>query len=215
MKNTFLLISLGIFFCSCMPMPNAENSKLSFRAPNSVTEKEARENFSSELQMATRTYVSSILIEFFDAKGTASETYINENISRKIEFGGACDQYEPSDNGTSTANYEYVEQRCYNAIGIVQKSTNNPMRYAIINKACEKLAVDRLTAVRARLFGASWPKPNTTNVNKVWEQFYPAEELDASVASALVGISTHTSDDEKAWQAIIVAVCSSPQWQTY
>lgn len=215
MKNTLLLISLGIFFCSCMPMPNAENSKLAFRAPNSITEKVAREAFSSELQMAQRTYVSSVLMEVFDAKGTASETYINENIGRKVEFGGACDQYEPSDIGTATANYEYVEHRCYNGIGVVQKSTNNPMRYAIGTKVCEKLAVDRLTAVRTRLFGASWPKPDTTNVKKVWEQFYPAEELDVGVAGALVNISNHTINDEKAWQAIIVAVCSSPQWQTY
>lgn len=213
MKNYLLLIFLGLFFCSCMPMPNAENKKLSFRAPNSITEAREREDYASELQMAPRTYIVSTLMEAFSAKGTPSEAYINTNVGRMIEFGGGCDQYEPSDKGSATA--EYPEQVCYNSIGVVQKSTNNPMRYAIMSKVCETLVVDRLGDVRNKLFGASWPVPATNNIGKAWELFYQAEQIDERVAKALIDISKQTSSNEKAWQAIILATCMSPQWQVF
>lgn len=215
MKNYLLLIFLGLFFCSCMPLPltNAENKKLSFRAPNSITEAREREDYASELQMAPRTYIVSTLMEAFSAKGTPSEAYINTNVGRMIEFGGGCDQYEPSDKGSATA--EYPEQVCYNSIGVVQKSTNNPMRYAIMSKVCETLVVDRLSDVRNKLFGASWPVPATSNIGQAWELFYQAEQIDERVAKALIDISKQTSSNEKAWQAIILATCMSPQWQVF
>lgn len=214
MKNYLLLISLGLFFCSCMPMPNAENKKLSFRAPNSLTEEKERRDYAGELQMAPRHFISSTLVEAFSAKGTASETYINTNVGRMVEFGGGCDQYEPSDTGVGNT-LEYPEQYCYNSIGVVQKSTNNPMRYAIMTKVCETLVVDRLGDVRTKLFGATWPEPSTANIGKVWELFYQAEQIDNGVARALIDISKQTSSNEKAWQSIILATCMSPQWQVF
>lgn len=209
-RSTSLILSLSFLF-SCVPM----KGELSFRAPSEVKEKAELKAYTSELQMASRSYIESVLLQVFDAQGTAMATEIENVIYKKIEFGGACDQYEASDKGSATL--EYPRAQCVNAIGVVQKSTNNPMRYSLTTKVCEKMVGDtaRMDAVRNKIFAdKKWAKPNDESVENAWELFYPTTKIDAQLRNNFINMRKIASTDQEAWKYIMLTLCISPEWQT-
>lgn len=218
MIKIFNIVFLIGLVSACVPVPSVKDSKLTFRAPNSVAEVAALKDYNSELQMAPRSYIESVLLEVFDAKNTPAATYIQSDIYEKIEFGGACDQYGASDIGLATATFEYDRERCKNSVDVVQKSTNNPMRYSILTKVCERLVIDteRMKSVRKKVLGptaTSWTKPSASSVEAAWTLFYPATPLTSDIQSALINVGKESSSDETAWQHIMLTLCISPQWQ--
>lgn len=214
-KMSFLLVAMSL--ASCVPIAETSKSKLDFRAPSSIVEGAALKDYNSEIQMAGRSYVESVLLQVFDAEGTSAATYILSDIYQKIEFGGACDQYAASDVGVpGSTTVEFVRERCVNSIGVVQPSNNNPMRYSLTTKVCEKLVLDapRLISVRNKIFAdQKWGDPTDEKVLMAWRLFHQATDADSDVLSALKDIRKVTPNNDEAWKIIILTLCMSPEWQ--
>lgn len=214
-KMNLLLIVLSL--ASCVPIKETAKSKLDFRAPSSIAESAALKDYNSEIQMASRSYIESVLLQVFDAEGTTAATYIQSDIYQKVEFGGACDQYAASDIGVpSSATVEFVRERCVNNIGVVQPSNNNPMRYSLTTKVCEKLVLEpaRLNSVRNKIFAdQKWGDPTDEKVLKAWRLFHQVTDADSDVLSALKDIRKVTPNNDEAWKIIVLTLCMSPEWQ--
>ena len=213
MKFFYILIPT-LFLLSCQDTLAPQSKPLNFRAPNSVQESTVVLNYNYELQMADRAYVESVLHQVFDAKGTPAASYIETEIYRKMEFGGACDVYEASDLGPTQV--EFSREQCFNGITVVQPTNNNPMRYSLTTKVCERLVKDsaRMTAVRKKLYtGTTWKKPDSASIQLAWELFFPIHSASREVVSALEDIAKVSSSNEEAWKNIILTLCISPEWQ--
>lgn len=214
-KTSFLLVAMSL--ASCVPIAETKKSSLDFRAPSSIVENAALKDYNNEIQMASRSYVESVLLQVFDAEGTSAATYIQSDIYQKIEFGGACDQYSASDTGMpNSATFEFVRERCINSIGVVQPSNNNPMRYSLTTKVCEKLVLDapRLISVRNKIFAdQKWGEPTDEKVLVAWRLFHQATDADSNIVSALKDIKKVTSNNDDAWKIIVLTLCMSPEWQ--
>ena len=214
-KMNLLLIVLSL--ASCVPIKETAKSNLDFRAPSSIVEGAALRDYNSDIQMASRSYIESVLLQVFDAEGTTAATYIQSDIYQKIEFGGACDQYAASDIGvTSSATVEFVREKCVNNIGVVQPSNNNPMRYSLTTKVCEKLVLEpaRLNSVRNKIFAdQKWGDPTDEKVLKAWRLFHQVTDADSDVLGALKDIKKVTPNNDETWKIIVLTLCMSPEWQ--
>lgn len=210
-----LILLPALFLASCQDnLLSLKEGNLNFRAPNAVEEKKAKLDYSYDQQMSDRSYVESVLLQVFDAKGTSAASYIQTEIFQKIEFGGACDKYEPSDLGATTI--EFTREQCFSGIGVVQGSNNNPMRYSLTTKVCERLVADkdRMAAVRKKIYvDNKWAKPNSSSIQKAWALFFPVDRADPAVVDALIKLASVSSGDEAAWKNIILTMCISPEWQ--
>jgi len=215
-KMSLLLVAMSL--ASCVPIAETNKSALDFRAPSSIVEGAALKDYNSEIQMANRSYVESVLLQVFNSEGKTAATYIQSDIYQKIEFGGACDQYAASDIGVSNSTtVEFVRERCVNSIGVVQPSNNNPMRYSLTTKVCEKLVLEtaRLNSVRNKIFAdQKWGEPTDEKVLLAWRLFHQVTDADKDVLSALKDIKKVTSNNDDAWKIIVLTLCISPEWQT-
>lgn len=244
MKHSFAAILLSLVLVgACTPSPETE---LNWRAPSTsdesgekpggkennsggkdnapvtkpvppkenVSEVINSKEFSSEIQMADRSYVESVLLQVFNAVNTPAGAYIQSDIYQKVEFGGACDQYSLSDLGATTV--EFSREQCFTGIGVVQGSNNNPMRYSLTTKVCERLVNDttRMTVVRDKIFTTKkWEKPDSASVQRAWKLFFPIEDANSRVVTDLLNISKVSSSDEEGWKNIMLTLCISPEWQ--
>lgn len=203
---------------------NAGNNGNTGNAGNSGTKPPAKEpepqidmsnkSFSSEIQMADRSYVESVLLQIFNAANTTAGTYIQSDIYQKVEFGGACDPYSVSDIGATTL--EFSREQCFTGIGVVQNSNNNPMRYSLTTKVCEKLVNDstRMDVVRDKIYTTKkWARPDAASIQKAWKLFFPIEDADARVVTELLNVAKVSSTDEEGWKNIMLTLCISPEWQ--
>lgn len=210
------LLFIAMSLVSCVPFAKKANSKLDFRTPSSIVEKVSLTEYNSDVQMGSRSYIESVLLQVFDAENNKDmASYIQSNIFERIEFGGACDKYSASDEGVST-KVEFERERCKNSIGVVQPSNNNPMRYSLTTKACEKLVGDAnsLNAVRNKIFSdKKWGNPTNEKILLAWHLFNQASDTDTDVISALKDIEKVTSSNDEAWKIIILTLCISPEWQ--
>jgi hypothetical protein len=210
----FLLLASTFILVSCQDIVGPEATNLNFRAPNSVDEREAKLSYTYEQQMSDRAYVESVLLQVFDAAGKKMAPIIQTEIYQKIEFGGACDIYAPSD--VSASAVEFAREQCFNGIGVVQGSNNNPMRYSLTTKVCEKLVKDSdsLGAVRKKIFAENvWKKPTPGSIQTAWNLFYQVHRADPMVVEALLGVAEASVNEEDAWRNIILTMCISPDWQ--
>ncbi len=210
----FLLLVSTLFLASCQDIVGPEATKLNFRAPNAVEEREAKLSYTYEQQMSDRAYVESVLLQVFDAAGKAMATTIQTEVFQKIEFGGPCDIYAPSDVGAAAV--EFSREQCFNGIGVVQGSNNNPMRYSLTTKVCEKLVKDSdsLGAVRKKIFSDNkWKKPTPGSIQTAWGLFYQVHRAEPMVVEALLDVAEASSGEEDAWRNIILTMCISPDWQ--
>lgn len=210
-RGTFLLLST-LFLAACQP--TQELTELNWRAPNSVVEQQAKLEYASEIQMGDRAFVESVLLQVFDAQGTAAATYIRTDIYERPVFGGPCDPYSESDSSSSAA--EFNNEKCVNQMDVIQPATSNPMRFSYTTKVCERLVADtaRMASVRAKIFANNvWAAPDSASVTKLWNLFFNATPIDASVVDALLEISKASSGPDNAWKNIVFTVCSSPEWQ--
>lgn len=211
--KTFMTILSLILMSACTPQ---ESTELNWRAPNAVEEAREKGNYTFELQMADRSYVESVLLQVFEASNTPAAAYIQSDIYQKVEFGGACDQYAASDLGANTI--EFPRQQCFSGIGVVQSANNNPMRYSLTTKVCEKLVNDsaRMSVVRDKIWpDKKWNTPDNASVQRAWALFFPIQSANEIVVSELLNIAKVSSGDEDAWKNIILTLCISPEWQTY
>lgn len=209
MRSCTLIFSL-LILAACQPA----QKELNFEAPNAIVEKEQQLIYASEIQMADRSYVESVLLQVFNATGTPAATYIQSDIYQKVEFGGACDFYAPSDLNATTV--EFPREQCFNRIGVVQNSNNNSMRYSLTTKVCERLVMDsaRMDVIKSKIFtNNQWAAPSDTSIQKAWALFFPIESADPSIVEDLKAIAAVSSGDEDAWKNIILTMCISPEWQ--
>ena len=173
-------------------------------------------DFSSEIQMSNRSFVESVLLQVFDAEGTSAATYIKTGIYEKIEFGGACDLYSASETIGKPTTPLFDRERCTNSIGVVQIPSNNPMRYSLTEKVCEKLIteVPRLDAVRNKIFtDKKWGEVTNDKVLVAWHLFHQTTDADTATINALKDIRKVTPSNDEAWKFIILGLCMSPEWQ--
>ena len=208
------ILALTIF-AGCEPQAlTGKPGSLNWRAPNSYEETKAKLTYTAELQVADRSYVESVLLQVFDAAGTSAATYIQSEIYQKIEFGGACDYYASSDTNATTV--EFPRENCVNGISVVQPATNNPMRYSLTTKVCERLVADsaRMNSVRNKLFSnKQWAPPTDDSIGKAWSLFFPAESIDPRVLGDFKHLAQVSGGTESAWKNIILTLCISPEWQ--
>ena len=206
---------LSLFLIVSCQITGQEVGQLNFRAPNAVEDKAAQEDYAVELQIGDRSYVESVLLQVFDAKGTSAESYILSDIYSRVEFGGACDIYSSADNGTTTSR-EFPKENCYTGVGIVQPSNSNPMRFSLTTNVCERLVADsaRMAVIRNKIFtDKQWRKPDDVSVNKAWGLFFPTYSADSSIVRELKELGELSGSDENAWKHIVLTMCISPAWQ--
>ncbi|WPU66118.1 hypothetical protein [Peredibacter starrii] len=207
-SSSFILALLML--AACQPA----QEELKFDAPNALVEKQQQLNYASEIQMADRAYVESVLLQIFNASGTSAATYIQSDIYQKVEFGGACDFYSTSDLSPTTV--EFPREQCYTGMGVVQNPNNNPMRYSLTTKVCERLVVDsaRMDVVKAKIFSNNqWEAPSDASIQRAWSLFFPIESASPAVVKDLKAIADVSSGNEDAWKNIILTMCISPEWQ--
>lgn len=209
LRSSFIIFPL-LILAACQPA----QQELKFAAPNAMVEKEQQLNYASEIQMADRSYVESVLLQIFNASGTSAATYIQSDIYQKVEFGGACDFYSTSDLSATTV--EFPREQCYTGMGVVQNPNNNPMRYSLTTKVCERLVVDsaRMDVVKSKIFSNNqWAAPSDSSIQKAWSLFFPIESASPEVVKDLKAIGDVSSGNEDAWKNIILTMCISPEWQ--
>lgn len=210
-----MLRSCTFIFCllilaACQPA----QQELNWRAPNAVEEKQARLDYQSEIQMADRSYIESVLLQTFNATGTPAAAYIQSDVYQRVEFGGACDVYAISDKNATTV--EFPREQCFTGIGLVQPSNNNPMRYSLTTKVCERLVIDtdRMNVVKSKIYSdGKWKNPDSTSLRKAWSLFLQSGDLDQGSVDGLLELAKVSSGDEDAWKNIILTMCMSPEWQ--
>ncbi|WP_408099032.1 hypothetical protein ACJVC5_08955 [Peredibacter sp. HCB2-198] len=214
LKSCTLIISLLMLAACEAPVAKKQEEGLVFRAPNAFQEKQAQLTYASEIQMADRSYVESVLLQVFNAEGTSAATYIQSDIYQKVEFGGACDFYAPSDLSATTI--EFPREQCFTGMGVVQNLNNNPMRYSLTTKVCERLVNDtaRMDVIKAKIFPDNkWAAPTAASIQKAWSLFFPIEQADSAIVDDLKAISNVSSGTEDAWKNIVLTMCVSPEWQ--
>lgn len=173
----------------------------------------------SELQMADRSFVSSVLKYIFKLSSQMSPPL--DTIYYNSQFGGACDPYAAAGYGQPVV-YEFPLDFCTkNAshqplIGVVEASVNNAARYAITTKVCEQLVVNDVYLNNALShFGASFSTaPDQNNIAKAYELFYPYKTMGNSVKSAFVSLAGKEETIKNKWKVVILGLCLSPEWQT-
>ena len=209
LRSSLFIIPL-LILAACQPA----QEELKFVAPNAMVEKEQQLNYASEIQMADRSYVESVLLQVFNAAGTSAATYIQSDIYQKVEFGGACDFYSTSDLSATTV--EFPREQCYTGMGVVQNPNNNPMRYSLTTKVCERLVADRarMDVVKAKIFSNNvWAAPSDSSIQKAWSLFFPIDSASPEIVNDLKAIADVSSGNEDAWKNIILTMCISPEWQ--
>jgi hypothetical protein len=166
--------------------------------------------------IGTRFHMESALTSIFVA--SSSPTTDDTNIQTRIRnlvgnkagaIGGACSRYD------SCAGNESQHETNVQAQSLPQSQA---MRKGYIVRACEevlslndKAVVNALS--RAGLTTAS--AVNATNVNRMFEVFYPGKIPTSEVTTALVGIGmdaasrSYTAVDQ--WRLTILPLCSSAQ----
>lgn len=210
-----MMRSCAFIFCLLiLAACQSGQEELNWRAPNAVADKQEQLNYQSEIQMADRAYIESVLLQVFNASGTAAAAYIQSDVYQKIEFGGACDVYAISDKNATTV--EFPREQCFNGIGLVQSSNNNPMRYSLTTKVCERLVIDtdRMNAVKMKIYSdGKWKKPDAASLQKAWSLFLQTGSLDQGSVNGLLELANVSSGDEDAWKNIVLTMCMSPEWQ--
>ena len=179
-----------------IPKEVAPPSPVEVPMPAPVTDSSMKD-YASEVQMATRSYVESVLLQVFDAEGTPAANYIQTDILQKVEFGGSCDLYASGDKGNTTV--QFPREQCFNSIGIVQPPNNNPMRYSLSTKVCEKLVADkdRLSAVRKKIYeNQVWGMPTDDKVQIAWRLFHQSTDIDANGINALKDLKNVSSSND-------------------
>ena len=193
-----------------LPDPVESNS------PAPVTTDSTLKNYISEIQMGSRSYVESVLLQVFDAEGTTAANYIQTDILQRVEFGGSCDFYATGE--MANAKVQFPREQCFNSIGIVQPPNNNSMRYSLSTKVCEKLVADkdRLNAVRKKIYeNQIWGAPTDDKLLTAWRLFHQSTDTDANALTALKELKNVTSNNnDEAWKLIILTLCLSPEWQS-
>ena len=171
-------------------------------------------DYASEVQMVTRSYVESVLLQVFDAEGTTAANYIQTDILQRVEFGGSCDFYATGE--MANAKVQFPREQCFNSIGIVQPPNNNSMRYSLSTKVCEKLVADkdRLNAVRKKIYeNQVWGVPTDDKVLIAWRLFHQSTDIDTNGITALKDLKNVSSSNDEAWKLIVLTLCLSPEWQ--
>jgi predicted hotdog family 3-hydroxylacyl-ACP dehydratase len=169
-----------------------------------------------DVLMGGREYAESVLMDIFNAQGTAYESIITAETLTKGEFGGSCDPYAASDLSTST--FEFPREQCYSGVRMVLPANANPMRFAYTTRVCERLIIntDAMNAVKSKIYGtAAWALPDNANIKKAYKLFFPAEEPPVALLDEfrLRSIEAGTTAPE-AWKLIMLTLCVNPEWHS-
>ena len=203
-KLSLLLILFSLTGCLLQPT-TALQFKSSLRGPSSIT-------FESQLQVADRQYVESVLANAFGTSGTAQENYLEQMTLQRHEFGGACDAYEASDfNG----GQEFLRARCFSGLRNNTKSSANPARFSLTMQACDTLigVPERFNYFLSKVHNAGTVvAPTSASIQKAYGIFFREETADASVINGLRDIVRGESPLD-GWKLITTAICVSPEWQ--
>lgn len=175
---------------------------------------------SINLRTVDRFYVSAVLNDIF---GPGAATIINDNISTQMDyFGGGCDQYDKNvstSNSCLNANCKLITCNGNNVIDN-QVGSSSVIRQGLLIKACEKIAdvnaniIFALQPIAVFTTTATAPAINNANLTKAYSFFYRSEEAPASTISALMDIANQeTSNNFNKWKFVLLALCTTPQWQ--
>ena len=219
MKKILILSVLLPLLPACLFQPKASNlvfddstAEKNYRAISSVNT-----DYDITPYVVDRGYVESTLTQVFGSTGDSS---LEVGIYQKKEFGGACDRYAASDNGSGA--YEFPRAQCYTGISVFQPANSNPMRYSYTTKMCETLVntVARFSYVMKKVY-PSWvssqklPAPDQAAITKVYQQFYQDEVPSADLVAAFLSMSSSAASTDEAWKQILLTVCVSPEWQVF
>jgi hypothetical protein len=182
---------------------------------------------SAAIPVADRAYVSAALLQAFSngQDTTAIQSIINNNIYVSAQFGGGCDHYAASNVASAVTGFpgtlEYPAAKCVDAT--VLPAYSNPMRYANTATACDSIVNSSVWTtssgqimnkiISGLVAGAVYPTPNATTVKKAYAIFFPIDPPSTDVVNALLAVGTNSTNTTDAWKQIVIAICSSPEWQ--
>lgn len=206
-----IMLLLLILLVGCI---GGEQTALKFSHSNSVKNVAPVLTYPVQLQVADRSYVESVLVQAFDANGSNGFAgRIQTAVYQRPEFGGACDIYESSDNGSS---YEFPKEYCHNGLTTTTSANSNPMRYSWTMKICDQLVSDngRFNAFMLKIFpNGTNQAPDAASITAAYGQFFIEEKPDADSLQAFLELSKQSTDIKTSWQLVITTLCVSPEWQ--
>jgi hypothetical protein len=200
------VLSLFLLTSCIMNAPtDLQFSSSAIRSPASL-------EYQSNLQVADRQYVESVIATAFNTANTSDGDFLQQLTIQRYEFGGSCDRYEASEiNG----NIEFPRAQCFTGLSANTQATSNPARYSLTIQICERMinTPDRFNSFMSKIYGTNPIQvPTNATIQKAYGIFFKEEIPTNEVATALKNISPSSTPAET-WKNIATALCISPEWQ--
>jgi hypothetical protein len=191
-----VVIALAFFLAGCGA------TSFQFSPGNAIVPMDASD---IRLRLASRSMIAAILQGVF---GPDSEPIVKPLVRDQYgPFGGdPCDRYAAPCGLANNTQLPMVPFA-------------NALRFGLIARACERLvSSDQTLHFALSSFAAvATSPPGPSDVQAVFELFYPGKQMSSAVASDLQGVVTastqngHRSNDT--WRILVDTVCQSPGWQ--
>jgi hypothetical protein len=188
--------------------PKTNNQTMSAAVPDGIEFGVARTALARP-KMGDRFYVASVLTQVF---GPDSAPVVNPLVRDNMAaFGGPCDQAGRVGGNNCGGRLSFSQ------LPMLPVSMATREGYRL--RACETLTFDDnlLKYAVGQIEAATLlDPPNSTAVDKVYEQFYPGQKPTTAVHDALVDVVRKASDGKTpldGWRFLFMTVCSSPDWQ--
>jgi len=191
----------------------------------------------SVARIADRKYVFNVLLDIFGPINSNNQSEVEKiktlirpyTLTKGAFFSGGCSPYEASYSPENTPQWGMhpIDDKDADCSNIELNSPNvgaeNTIREALRTQACEVL-VDNQTAIYNLLTKVLGPNislpqintpPNQDEIIKIYQLFYPATDIPASVLSSQLKIaqSSAITTPLMKYKLIALTFCLSPDWQ--
>ncbi len=224
-QKTYSLLILVLLsgFAGCNPADYVEEEGAQFsyldnsggRSPSSS---EGDVSFRT-LRIGDRFYVKSVFENVFGPTYNRNAIVVNNIIKKQDVFGGNCDPNEGSFWLTAEKSYvvsEFEQYGCYGNKDAKMIMASTTLREGWRTRACEETIeanAEGITYAMAKAKVDIDSSPDYSNLNRIYQLFYPLDDLDSEVATELISSFSSFSDAEEFWKSMLLTVCLSPAWQ--
>lgn len=180
------------------------------------------------IRLGDRLFIKNVLLDIF---GPSASSVVDTLVATKLGiFGGPCDprdiyQTYGGGGGSEIRAYNHIND-CLNVdIEDTRASLLPPssaLRAGMVEKACLSLSFNattlRYAAEGAGGTGATSRWPTTSDVEKVYQSFYPGRQTPIAVRDSLSTVvsgaqSRFPTSALEGWRYLFIATCNGGEWQ--
>lgn len=211
---TGLVLQVG-----CMPTDYGKltESEVEFQDNRKPASEESStlEASSRLVRLGDRYYVQAIFKNAFGPNYDQGNIVYNSVMRQPSSFGGQCDMYERARNGTTIENRE---SECFDPNwNTPQVIPSTPLREGWRIKVCEYVLKSNTTSVNYAFnkagINANTDTMSDAKMQELFKLFYPSKRAPASLSNAFKESEAQFSTKRSMWEAALLSLCVSPDWQ--